>query len=70
MTERRCHYSTFIINTLKAIWAVLAVIIAIIIQSGDSEEMLSEIGGYRFWVFIALVALAIATLVINFIRWR
>ena len=70
MTERRCHYSTFIINTLRAIWAVLAVIIAIIIQSGDSEEMLSEIGGYRFWVFIALVALAIATLVINFIRWR
>ena len=45
MTERRCHYATFIINTLKAVWAVLAAIVAIVIQSGTSEEVISEIGG-------------------------
>ena len=44
MTERRCHYATFIINTLKAVWAVLAAIVAIVIQSGTSEEVISEIG--------------------------
>ena len=51
MTERRCHYATFIINTLKAVWAVLAAIVAIVIQSGTSDEVISEIGGYRFWIF-------------------
>ena len=56
MTERRCHYATFIISTLKAVWAVLAAIVAIVIQSGTSEEVISEIGGYRFWIFIVLVA--------------
>ena len=70
MTERRCHYATFIINTLKAVWAVLAAIVAIVIQSGTSEEVISEIGGYRFWIFIVLVAFVIFALVINFIRWR
>ena len=70
MTERRCHYATFIINTLKAVWAVLAAIVAIVIQSGTSEEVISDALSQSFWIFIVLVAFVIFALVINFIRWR
>ena len=70
MTERRCHYATFIINTLKTIWAVLALLIAIVLQNSGSAEMLSEISGYRLWLLIALAAFIIIALAWHFIRWR
>jgi putative membrane protein len=70
MTEQRCHYSMFIIRTVKAIWAVLTAIVFFIIDAGVSNDMLSRMTTYQLFFFSALVAVAMLTLGINFVRWR
>lgn len=70
MNERRCHYSSFIIHTVKTMWMFLTAIVVFIIQTGESDELLTEMSGYRLWFFLGLVALTVGAFVFNFLRWR
>ncbi|NLF79775.1 MAG: PH domain-containing protein [Clostridia bacterium] len=70
MTKRRCHYSMFIISTIKSIWAVLTAIIFFLIDAGLSRDMLSGMSRTQILIFVALLAMALLVLIVNFLRWR
>lgn len=70
MTERRCHYSMFIIRTVKSIWAVLTAIIFFLLDAGFSRDMLSGMSKNQILLFAALLAVTLLVLTVNFLRWR
>ena len=69
--ELRNHYSKFIVDTIKTVWAFILIGIVNISGSTDLSEAAGDIGATG-GILIGLGALLIAAvlMLINFLRWR
>ncbi len=70
MNEIRCHFSMFITRTLKTAWAVIAALIAFLLQSGSGDELLRTFSRWQILIFVAMLTLLLVILIFNFLRWR